>query len=138
MLRVRRQYPILRIGRQYGRPLRLPSAPGGFHFPQHGGEALAWSRILDSQEALVVVNANGERGRSGDVMVARELWAEGVPFEVVLNTAQVAAEAQGGAYGGTHPHGAQLRTEQDPATGTVFVGVRDLGPAETLVLIKQF
>ncbi len=135
MLRVRGQYPVLRIGRQYARELRLPHT--GFELPG-SGELVAWSRILDTQEAVVIVNGNGDARRGGDVVVARELWGEDVPFEVALNTAQAAADARGETYAGTHAHGSDVRTRRDPSTGTIFLEVRDVGPAETLVLVKQF
>ena len=53
----RAAHPVLRVGRQYPRQLRLPHT--GFEFPA-AGEVVAWSRILDRQEALIVVNPNGE------------------------------------------------------------------------------
>ena len=50
----RAAHPVLRVGRQYPRQLRLPHT--GFEFPA-AGEVVAWSRILDRQEALIVVNS---------------------------------------------------------------------------------
>ena len=93
----RATHPALRIGRQYPRPTRLPDRD--FTLPA-AGELIAWSRILDVQEA-VLVNPNGEQNRGGDVVVAAELSPPGSEYAVVANTAEVAAVA--GGYHGTHP-----------------------------------
>ena len=79
--------PVLRIGRQYARQTRV-LAPS-FSFPR-AGELVAWSRILDRQEAVWVVNPNGQGGamRGGDVVVAAELWPPGTAFVVRANTAE--------------------------------------------------
>src|SRR3712207_8544405 len=47
------------------------------------GELVAWSRILDAAEAVVVVNANGGAPRGGDVGVAAELSPPGTEYLVV-------------------------------------------------------
>lgn len=126
---VRAAHPALRIGRQYQRQTRVFDAP--FSLPT-AGELVAWSRLLDTTEVLVVVNPNGEASRGGDVIVASELWAAGDEFEVVANTAQAAAP---GSFGGPHPVGARVhvrgrRDDREPA----FVSVQPLAPAEVLVL----
>ncbi|MGH9282440.1 MAG: alpha-amylase family glycosyl hydrolase, partial [Acidimicrobiales bacterium] len=53
MAAVRRAHPVLRHGRQYLRPISLF---GGPFAPAAPGELIAWSRILDDEEALCVVN----------------------------------------------------------------------------------
>jgi glycosidase len=130
---LRGQHPVLRIGRQYPRQLRLPHT--GFQLPSVG-ELVAWSRILDAAEAVVVVNANGGAPRGGDVVVAAELSPPGTPYLVVANTAQTGASP--GRYTGTHPVGELLPVRgrgspDEPA----FLQIRDVPPAEVLVLLRQ-
>jgi glycosidase len=133
LCRTRAEYPVLRIGRQYPRPLRLPGT--GFSF-QAGGELVAWSRILDNQEALCVVNPNGEEARGGDVVVAAELWSPGDTFFVVVNTEQAAA---GPSYTGNHPVGTKTTVQgRNNAQEPAFLEVREVGPAEVIVFVKAF
>jgi hypothetical protein len=134
---IRAQYPILRIGRQYARQTRIFS---GFNFP-NAGELVAWSRILDLQEAVCIINPNGGAHalRGGDVIVSSELWSPGTPFTVVANTAQTATEAQGNSYTGSHPIGSAVAVKgrsvpDEPA----YIEIRDVFPAEVLVLIKEY
>ena len=131
LCRARAGHAALRIGRQYSRQTRLPGT--GFVF-QGAGELVAWSRILDNQEALVVVNANGDAARGGDVVVSAELWPSGSEFTVVANTAEA---AQGSAYGGTHAAGSTVVVHAD-ATGPAYIRVRDVGPAEVVVFVKTY
>jgi glycosidase len=128
---VRAAHAVLRIGRQYPRPLRLPHT--GFEMPS-AGQLVAWSRILDVQEAVVAVNPNGTADRGGDVVVAAELAPPGSEYVVLLNTAQAADPA---GYIGPHRVGDRLpvkgRTSpQEPA----FVEIRDVPPAEVVVLLR--
>ncbi len=138
---VRRSYPVLRYGRQYGRPI---ASPGGAFAPAGPGELICWSRLLDDEEAVCVVNGNGIVARSADVLVdaalnaptaAGQPWGPGgQPFlEVVANTAQAAA---GAAYAGTHPVG-ERRPVRFRDDGTAFVEIRDVGPSEVLVLLNR-
>jgi glycosidase len=127
---VRRKYGVLRIGRQYAREVRLPFTD--FVFPA-AGEIIAWSRILDTQEALVVVNPNGADARGGDIVVSAEVSGSGSKFTVVANTAQVAA---GPGFAGTHPVGSTLTVQASEST--VFLPIRDVGSAEVLVFVREF
>jgi len=129
---VRAAHPVLRIGRQYPRQVRLPGT--GFEFPA-AGEVVAWSRILGGQEAVVVVNPNGERTRGGDVVVAAELSAPGTGYEVVANSAQAGSPA---GYTGTHPVGSTLAARgRTSPNEPVYLEVRDVAPAETVVLLRR-
>ena len=137
---VRAAYPALRYGRQYqraisnfGNPFALPAA----------GELIAWSRVLDDEEVLCVVNGNGAGNRGGDVMVDASLNAASAPglpwgaggapvLTVVANTAQAAAVAAGGAYAGVHPVGQKLAVKV--RDGVAYVEIRDLPGAEVVVL----
>jgi hypothetical protein len=134
LCRARAAHPVLRLGRQYARQIRIPGT--GFEFPQ-AGELVAWSRILDSQEAVCVVNPNGVAARGGDVVVSAELCPPGTEFTVIANTAQAAAT--GGLVTGSHALGSKVRVKGLSQPGEPsFVEVRDIPPAEVVVLIKDF
>lgn len=128
---VRKIYLVLRVGRQYIRQLRLPGT--GFEIPA-AGELIAWSRILHTQEALIVVNGNGNASRGGDVVISAELSVPGTPYTVIANTAHTAA---GGAYTGTHPIGSVVSVQGGAGGEPAFLPIRNVGPAEVLVLVRQ-
>jgi hypothetical protein len=73
--------------------------------------------------------------RGGDVIVSAELCPAGTELTVVANTAQASTAT---AFSGSHPIGSTVQvkrlSEQEPA----FIEIRDLPPAEVLVLIKLF
>jgi hypothetical protein len=126
---LRRRFPVLRYGRQYQRAISNFGAP--FSAPA-AGELIAWSRILDDEEALCVVNGHGSQARGGDVVVDAALnGATGVSFEVVANSAQAASPA----FAGTHPVGQRLAVAMQD--GTAFIAIRDLPPSEVLVLVNR-
>jgi glycosidase len=127
----RKAHAVLRVGRQYQRQIKLPST--GFVYPE-AGELVGWSRILDTQEALIVVNPNAGAARGGDVVVSGELFSPGDEFLVVANTAEIAVGA--GHYQGSHPTGSTVKvcgrtTPEEP----VYVEIREVSPAETIVLL---
>jgi glycosidase len=127
---VRQRFPVLRSGRQYQRPISNFGAP--FALPS-SGELIAWSRILDDEEALCIVNGHGNARRGGDVLVDARLNAGANPaFEVVANSEQAAST---GAFAPQHPVGAKLPVLF--RDGIAFVQVRDLGPSEVLVLANR-
>lgn len=133
---VRSKFLVLRVGRQYNRETRVF---GQFSFPEQG-ELVAWSRILDYQEAVCIVNPNGEKNafRGGDVVVSSELWSVGTEFMVVANTAQVAAEAHGNVYNGSHPVNAMIKVLGKENGQPAYLEIRNIAPAEVLVLIRQY
>jgi glycosidase len=133
LARLRQAYPVLRYGRQYLRD--ITNFNGQFQ-PSVGGELVAWSRILDDEEALCVVNSHGTDDRGGDIVVSGELNAAGSRLTVLVNTAEVAALAQGAAYTGTHPTGSTVPVKR-PANSPTFIEVRDLGPSEVLVFTNR-
>jgi glycosidase len=144
LTKVRAAFPALRSGRQYQRP--ISNFGGPFALPAMG-ELIAWSRLLDDEEALCIVNGNGAATRGGDVLVDASLnslatpgnpWvsAGGRPsFRVVANSAASAAAAAGQDYRGSHPIGSLLPVLV--RNGVNFVQVRDVPPAEVLVLINR-
>ena len=122
---------MLRVGRQYQRPIRVF---GDFALPA-AGELIAWSRILDTDEAVVIVNPNGDAARGGQVIVAGELSRVGDEFLVVANTAEAGAA---GTFTGPHPAGSRVAVRGRRFAGEpTFVTIEPLPPAEVLVLVKM-
>lgn len=130
LIEVRRKYPIFRYGRQYLRDIANFGAPFA---PAVAGELIAWSRILDEDEALCIVNGNGSAPRGADVIVDAQLnSAAGSYFEVIANSAQ---ETTGNGYAGSHSIGEKIPVQR--RKGLAFVEIRDLAPAEVLVLCNR-
>jgi glycosidase len=124
-------HPVLRAGRQYQRAIRVF---GDFVLPA-AGELIAWSRILDTDEAIVLVNPNGEAARGGQIVVSSELSRIGDEFLVVANTAE--AGAAPGAFAGSHPAGSRIAVRGRRFAGEpAFVTIDPLPPAEVLILVK--
>jgi glycosidase len=126
---VRARFPVLRVGRQYLRPISLFGAP----FALRGaGELVAWSRILTDEEALCVVNAHGTQRRGGDVVVDTDLNPPGSSLTVVANSTE---SGVGSASGIAHPVGSQLPVQRRP-DGTAFVEIRNVPPSGVVVLVN--
>ena len=79
---LKRDYPVLRYGRQYLRPISFLGKPFAVYGP---GEMMAWSRILDDEEALCIINAHGTESRGADVLVDAALNPPGGSMTVILN-----------------------------------------------------
>jgi len=133
LLRVRKDHPALRVGRQYQRPL---GQFGWDNLRYPSGELIAWSRILADTELLILVNGNGTASRGGDVLVDVNLNGPGSQMVVVANTAERAAVASGGPYAGPYPIGTVIPVHRESG-GPAFVSLQDLAPAEILVLASQ-
>lgn len=139
LAKARAASPALRLGRQYQRPISNFGAPFG---PGGPGEIAAWSRILDDEEVLCVVNCNGAEARGGDVVVDASLnavdaaggpWGGGAPmFRVLANSAEAAA---GSGYSGSHAVGTNAAVQY--RDGCAYVAIRDIGPSETIVLTNR-
>lgn len=127
---LRRRYPVLRGGRQYLRPTSFLGLPFDV---QGSGELVAWSRILDDEEALCVLNPHGVDSRGADVLVDAELNAPGSSLVVALNSAQAGFA---GTFNGSHPVGSLLPVRR-AADGMAYVEVREVGPSEVLVLTNH-
>ncbi|HYO76751.1 MAG TPA: hypothetical protein VE010_09840 [Thermoanaerobaculia bacterium] len=119
MNQLRKDFPVLRHGRQYRRQI---ATNGTFEF-RGSDQLVAWSRILDDEEALCVVNTNGTATRSARVVVDASLNRPGDNFTVVLHTGDAAQ------VGGTRP--------VQEIGGTYFVEIRDLRPSEVVVLVNR-
>ncbi len=138
LIGVRQQYPVLRYGRQYQREISNFGAP--FALPA-AGELIAWSRILDDEEALCIVNGHGTASRGGDVIVDSRLNTPGGSrqpgggagfFVVVANSAQAAG---GAAYSAPLRVGEQVPVQM--RDGATFVQIRGIGPSEVVVLVNR-
>jgi glycosidase len=127
LIRTRQTSPTLRYGRQYVRQIRNFKQPFA---EAQGGEIIAWSRVLYEEEVLCIVNGHGTVTRGADVIVDRNLNSgEGCFFEVIANTAQVAA---GPAYSGTHRVGERLPVSYEG--DSAYVEIRDVPASEVIVL----
>jgi len=95
---VRAQFPSLRYGRQYQRPISNFGADFALPLP---GELIAGHASSMMREALCVVNGHGTEARGGDVAVDLALNSSSAPgdpwngaapfFEVVANSSQAAS-----------------------------------------------
>jgi glycosidase len=123
-LQVRNQQPALRYGRQYFRPLSGDGVNFGLSpFPSG---VIAFSRILNDQEVVVVANTNLQQGFSGEVIVDRQLNPAGSAYKVQFSNRPNA--------GGANP-------VFDKPPGSVWItevnGAVTNGPARTLKVQLQ-
>lgn len=125
----RKEHAVLRHGRQYEREIR---ADGGKFHLAGAGEFIAWSRLLDDEEGLCVVNGHGTRANSGDITVDAHFNPAGSRLTVVANSAEAGKSAGAGA----HPVGSTLPVVRSD-DGRAFVRILDLGPSEVLVLVNH-
>jgi glycosidase len=129
LIAVRQKFPVLRSGRQYQRQISNFQQPFAFPGP---GELIAWSRMLDDEEALCIVNGHGTARRGGDVLIDVRLNRKpGTQLVVLANTEQAATPG----FAGSHPVGQKLPVKF--RNGTAFVEIRDLGPSEVLLLVNH-
>lgn len=127
---LRKQFPVLRQGRQYLRPISNFDIPFG---PSEPGEIIAWSRILNDEEALCVVNSHGRAVRGGNVIVDAELNPSGSKMMVKINTYEI---SMGSSADISHPVGSQLQVKR-MNDGTAYVKIRNVQPSEVLVLVNH-
>jgi glycosidase len=88
---VRQRQPALRYGRQYFRPL----SGDGQHFgpSTFAGGVLAFSRILQDQEVLVIANTNAQAGWQGQVVVDFALNPADTGYQVLYSNKGTVAPA---------------------------------------------
>jgi glycosidase len=128
---VRRDQPALRYGRQYFRPL----SGDGFHFgiSNFSAGVLAFSRILNDQELVVIANSNTQSGFAGEVIVDFSLNPAGSAYDVLFTNK---TSNSGSAAGGVAPG-----PVVEKAAGSVEIheinGVTTTGPARALRVILQ-
>jgi glycosidase len=79
---LRREQPVLRYGRLYFRPC---SGNGvDFGYSSYNGGILAYSRILDDRELLVIANTNTQESITVHVVVDHHLQPEGKEWQVLF------------------------------------------------------
>ncbi|MDH4250802.1 MAG: alpha-amylase family glycosyl hydrolase [Nitrospira sp.] len=127
---IRQRFPVLRVGRQYLRPVSLFDGPFLLQGP---GELVSWSRILSDEEALCMINPHGTQARGGDVVVDADLNQPGMALTVIANS----MEAGGGTSAGiAHPVGSQLPIKRR-SDGAAFVEIRNLAPSAVIVAVNH-
>jgi glycosidase len=121
MAKARKAYLPLRRGRQYPRDTSFLD----HGFAQYGpGEILAWSRIFDDQEILIVINTHGNSSRGAKVLVDHRLSTDGM--RVILNTdPTVPPDMQPGAF---------IQALHLGDIVCIPIETRLLGPSEIMVL----
>ncbi len=130
LLELRKQIPCLRHGRQYPRPIAYLGYPFAVHGP---GELIAWSRILDDEEVLCIVNGHGTEARGGDVLVDATLNPPGSEMQVLLNSAQ-AGNPNG--YGGGYSVGTFVPVRR-AVQGIAYIEIRGLPESEVVVFSNR-
>ncbi|MCW5602340.1 hypothetical protein [Nitrosomonas sp.] len=103
-----------------------------FRFAE-SGEIIAWSRILDDEEALCIVNAHGREIRGGNVIVDANLNPSGSEMTVKVNTHE---SVNGTSATVAHPVDSHLPVKR-LNDGTTFVEIRNVQPSEVLVLVNH-
>ena len=129
MAAVRQRYRVLRYGRQYLRPTAFLQSGFEVHGP---GEILAWSRLLDDEEGICVVNTHGTDSRGARVVVDASLNPAESSLTVVLNTAEAAQRGPPSF----QPVGSKVPVRR-AADGTAFVEVGNIPASEVLVLMSH-
>jgi glycosidase len=87
---LRARHPALRYGRQYFRPI---SGDGvGFGISPFAPGVLAFSRILNHLEVVLVANASTTQGFRGEVIVDASLNPDGARYEVAFSNLHDARE----------------------------------------------
>ncbi|WGZ96384.1 MAG: alpha-amylase family glycosyl hydrolase [Candidatus Thiothrix putei] len=126
---VRAAFPALRCGRQYLRPVSFLNKPFAVYA---GGEIIAWSRILDDEELVVVLNPHGVEARGARVLVDASLNPAGSHLSVVASS----EEAGSVAYQGENKIGQTHKVQVD-GSGVHYIEISNLGASEVLVLANK-
>ena len=83
LTRLRNENPALRYGRQYFRPLSGDGVQ--FGYSPYAPGVLAFSRILNDREVLVVANAHAQERATPLVVVDRQLNPDGRSLRVAFS-----------------------------------------------------
>ncbi len=114
---VRRSQPALRYGRQYFRPISGDGTHFGISTLPLG--VLAFSRILNDQEVLVVANTNTQAGWTGEVLVDLALNPADSLYQPIFTNK---AGDEGGAAPGPVRHKPAGQVEIHEISGAVTQG----------------
>ena len=130
--RVRSEQPALRYGRFYFRPLSGNGVQ--FGVSPYAGGVLAFSRILNDQEVVVVANTSSAARFAGWIVVDSNLSPAGTQFDILLsNQAAPLAPAPVSTSGPADIHEVDGSVSGGP---TCMVAV-DLAPMEIQILGHQ-
>lgn len=119
-----KQLKALRRGRQYRREISYLTYPFAFH---DNGQLIAWSRVFDDQEVLIVINPHGVERRGGRVVIDKRLSFDGM--QVVTNTDPSAPAKM--------KKGGRLGVEAWDVWSFVNLDQWLLGPSEVMVLANR-
>ncbi len=118
---VRGAQPALRYGRQYFRPISGDGVHFGVSTFREG--VLAFSRILNDQEVVVVANTNTQNGWEGEVIIDLALNPVGASYIPIFSNKTLSPDgAQGGAAPGTVMEKRAGRVEIHDVSGAVTQG----------------
>ena len=120
MIAVRKKYSALRYGRQYLRQISYLDLP--FSFRTEPGQIVAWSRILDTDEHLCILNSNGTQTRGARIVVSKEFNPTGSELDLILNTTK-----------SSYP--AALKVQE--YAGVHFIELNDLEPSGFLIYTNK-
>ncbi|MEB4589602.1 alpha-amylase family glycosyl hydrolase [Candidatus Thiothrix sp. Deng01] len=126
---IRAGFPALRYGRQYLRPVSFLGKPFEVYA---NGEIIAWSRILDDEEIVVVLNPHGVEPRGARILVDAMLNPAGGKLCVIASS----EEAGSAACLGENKVG-QTREVLLDGNGVRYIEINQLGPSEILVLANH-
>jgi glycosidase len=126
LAKLRKDYPVLRYGRQYLRQTSFLDRSFGFYGP---GELLAWSRILDDEEALCVINTSGSGYRGAKIVVDANL--SGQEMTVLHNTSYAMAD-----YSDDYPDKQRIPVHHD-SDGTAYIEVYNIPPSEVILFTNN-
>ena len=119
ILQIRNGQPALRYGRQYFRPI---SGDGiNFGLSPYPSGVIAFSRILNDQEVLIVANTNIQQEFTGEVIIDRQLNPAGSTYQILFSNKN--------AGGGAKP---VIDKPQNSITINNISGAITNGPARSL------
>jgi hypothetical protein len=122
-------FPALRFGRQYLRPVSFLDKPFDIY---SGGEIIAWSRILNDEEIVIVFNPHGSQIRGADILVDASLNPDGGSMTIVANTEEAGIDD----YTEANKTGSLKRIQKNVA-GIHYIEIRSVGPSELIVLVNK-
>ncbi|MGB8347864.1 MAG: alpha-amylase family glycosyl hydrolase [Ktedonobacteraceae bacterium] len=131
---LRNSQPALRYGRHYFRPLSGDGTQFGISTTAPG--VLAFSRILDDREIVIVANTSTQESWSGEVIIDISLNAAGQSYTILFsNKAQPAAPAEVAAKAA----GSVAVTNSDGSVtnGPLLVVPVNLQPMEVQILLQH-
>lgn len=129
LTKIREKIPALIFGRQYLRPISFLGKPFAVYSE---GEIIAWSRILDDEEIVVVLNPHGNENRGAKILVDASLNTENGEFIIVGNTEEIGDVS----YAGNNMIGKAIEAHRT-SSGIFYIEVNQVGPSEVIVLSNK-